>query len=141
MLTFCSSTVRYRLKLLKRLRINSRKYNVREAEALLIDIFEHDADKLNDEYLGLVAELLDFSENKIKVQEMEPHEFVGRIIDIRQNEKWYRTRVIHYCRDDDQLIINSENLDSWPFSYHDFDLDTCRDPAHKNKIPQFRSNR
>ena len=134
MLTFCSSTVRYRLKLLKRLRINPKKYNLREAETLLFDIFEHDTDKLNDEYLGLVAELLDFSENKIKVQEMEPHEFVGRIIDIRQNEKWYRTRVIHYCRDDDQLIICSENLDSWPFSYHDCDLDSCRDPARSIKI-------
>ena len=134
MLTFCSSTVAFRLKLLKRLRINPRNYNLREAKTLLINILEHDTDKLNDNYLRIVAELLEFSENKIKVQEMEPHEFIGKIIDFRQDEKWFRTRIIHYCRENDSLVIDSKNLDKWPFDYHEFDLETCRNPDTCIKI-------
>ena len=72
--------------------------------------------------------MLEFAENKIQVQQMEPHEFTGRIVDIRQDEKWHRTRVIHYCRENDSLKIDSENLDEWPFeNYQEFDLNQCRD--------------
>jgi hypothetical protein len=126
MLTFCSSTVKERRGLLKRLRINTKRYNLREARTFLHDIFQNE--KSYDNYLGTAAEMLEFAENKINVQKMEPHEFIGKIIDIRQDEKWYRTRVIHYCHENDSLIIDSENLDEWPFkNYQEFDLNQCRD--------------
>ena len=131
MLTFCSSTVKQRSRLLKKLRIDTKKYNIKEAKIFLNDIFENESSKSYDEYLATAAENLEFAENKTNVQKMDPHEFVGKIVDIRQNEKWYRTRVIHYCSENDSMLIDSQNLDKWPFdNYHEFDLKEVRDPTY-----------
>ena len=62
MLTFCSSTINERRGLLKKLRINTKKYNVREAKTFLHDILQNE--KPYDHYLGTAAEMLEFAGRK-----------------------------------------------------------------------------
>ena len=78
-------------------------------------------------FIKLAAHTLEYAKSQLKLQNCDAQDLVGKIIDIRQNEEWYRCRVTNV--DGNDLTIDETDLDSWPFDYFTIPLDNFRDPA------------
>ena len=127
LLTYCGWTYRQRLPLLRDLKIDHKKYNAASAQKLLNQIYHADRNhEAINIYTSISADHLEFAEKREHLRNLDPEELIGRIIDIRQNEAWYRTRVIHYDHSAEELNIDNDKLDKWPFDYYEIDLDDLR---------------
>ena len=51
---------------------------------------------------------------------------MGKIIDIRQDGLWYRTKIVKYNNASGEVTIDSTGLDEWPFDYKYLLIDELR---------------
>ena len=77
------------------------------------------------------AHTIQYAKQQLTITNGEEDDLVGKIVDIRQNEEWYRCRITHRDNEAGSLIIDSQGLDNWPFDYFEFPLATFRDTTIK----------
>ena len=53
-------------------------------------------------------------------------ELVGKIIDVRQDGFWYRTKITKYNNSSGEVTVDSTGLDNWPFNYNTLIIDELK---------------
>ena len=64
--------------------------------------------------------------SKIALRTKNSEDLVGKIIDIRQDGHWYRTKIVKYNNASGEVTIDSTGLDEWPFNYKHLLIDELR---------------
>ena len=75
----------------------------------------YNADPTNQivsDYLETAATSYESALNKIELRTKTSEELLGKIIDIRQNGVWYRTRIVKYNNATGEVTIESKHLDA-----------------------------
>jgi hypothetical protein len=121
----CGYLYKPRHKLTAKLKVTKNRHS----EVILNKILSGEDNPDTLEFAITAAHTIQYAKRQLTVTNCEEEDLVGKIVDIRQNEKWYRCRITH--RDNGRLTIDSQGLDSWPFDYFDFPLDTFRDTTIK----------
>ena len=87
------------------------------------------------DFATTTAHVTQYANDQLKVANCQADDLVGKIVDIRQNEEWYRCRITH--NRDGNLTIDSDGLDEWPFDYFELRLENFRDTTIKihGKMP------
>ena len=108
---------------MEKIGLNSRNSNWRKIlAAKLATTNEAEINKYLE--IAAVSYQSEVDQDKIKSDDLD--DLKGRIIDIRQNEQWFRTRIIKHNLADDSALIDSSGLDTWPFDWHEIYLDELR---------------
>jgi hypothetical protein len=112
----CGYLFKPRHELLSKLKITG--------EELLDKFLSKDNPSVQD-FALTTAHTINYAKQQLTVTNCEEEDLVGKIVDLRQNEKWYRCRITH--SENGILTIDSQGLDKWPFDYFEIPLETFRD--------------
>ena len=121
----CGSTYKDRVSALKSLGLNwKRNYNAN----IFMDTI-YNADPTNEtvsDYLETAANSFNSALNKLDLQSKSSEELIGKIIDLRQDGSWYRSRVVKFNKYNGLVTINSKGLDNWPFDYDTISIEELK---------------
>ena len=89
----------------------------------------YNADPTNEtvsDYLETAANSFNSALNKLDLQSKSSEELIGKIIDLRQDGSWYRSRVVKFNKYNGLVTINSKGLDNWPFDYDTISIEELK---------------
>ena len=106
----CGSTYKTRVSTLEKLGLDwKRNYS---PEDFMETIYNADpTNKTVSDYLETAANSFNLANNKIDLQSKSSEELIGKIIDIRQDGKWYRSRIVKFNKYNGLVTISSNGLD------------------------------
>ena len=112
----CGGTYLPRKKLLQTLKIPTRNFTRKKQNNLILTIYN--AKSNNEpitEYAEISAAVYNLAKTRRQLEKEKLNNLTGSIIDVRQNGKWYRTKILHHDQfKNNEIIVDSENFDDWP---------------------------
>ena len=114
-ITSCGATYNSRVKLLKCLKIPSKNFSKTQQNRFFTKIYNNPRQTDTSEYLHIAAACHDLALERNKENKGKLGKLTGRILDVRQNGDWYRTKVIRHDEFKlNEITVDSTNLDDWP---------------------------
>ena len=122
----CGATYKPRIATLNKLRIKWKRNNY-DPIHFMNTLYNADPTNQNaSDYLETAATSYESALNKIELRTKTGEELLGKVIDIRQNGVWCRTRIVKYNNATGEVTIDSKHLDAWPFNYNIIKIDELK---------------
>ena len=114
----CGGTYKPRLQLLKKFGIPHKPYRANNQEAFINAIYDKSQANPTDaveHFMEIAAASYDLAKHRQLTASPKPGNLNGKIVDVRQNGVWFRTRVVRHDQfKENEIIVDSTDFDDWP---------------------------